>query len=325
MSDDIKELHVVFGTGALGQAVAHELFKRDKQVRMVNRSGHAVVPAGIEVVAADATDAASVRRVSEGAAVVYNCTGAPYTKWPELFPPIWKGITEGVAGTGAKLVIGDNLYMYGPVEGPLHEELPYRAHGRKGRTRALMAEAALGAHKRGEVQVVLGRGADFFGPFVAEQRSVLDEGVFRAALAGKPVSFLFNPDQPHTYTYVRDFGKALVVLGEHETAFGRAWHVPNAPAVTTREFIGEVYRQVGHEPRLKVMSKPVFSVLAHVVPILKEMREMVYEFKQPYVVDDSAFKAAFGDLSTPRAVAISETLDWLRQREGMWMQEGTAY
>lgn len=316
MTNEPKELHVVFGTGALGQAVAYELLNRNKQVRLVNRSGRAEIPTGVELVAADATDAASVRRVSKGAAVVYNCTGAPYTKWPELFPPIWRGITEGVASTGAKLVVGDNLYMYGPVDGPLHEALPYRADGRKGRTRAAMAEAVLEAHRQGVVQTVLGRGSSFFGPFVAEQRSVLDEGVFRAALAGKPVSFLFSPDELHTYTYVRDFGRALVVLGEHEAAFGRAWHVPNTSAVTTRDFIGEVYRQAGHKPRLKVMPKPVFSVMARFVPILKEMKEMAYEFEHPYLVDDGAFEATFGDLSTPLAAAIGETLDWLQGREG---------
>ena len=46
MSDN-GELHVVFGTGAVGMSVMDELIRRDqRRVRMVNRSGRASVPDG---------------------------------------------------------------------------------------------------------------------------------------------------------------------------------------------------------------------------------------------------------------------------------------
>ena len=51
---DNNELHVVFGTGPVGLAVTDELLRRGRRVRMVNRSGRASVPAGVEVVGGDA-------------------------------------------------------------------------------------------------------------------------------------------------------------------------------------------------------------------------------------------------------------------------------
>ena len=53
----MSELHVIFGTGALGKAAARELVRLGKTVRMINRSGEASrLPDGVEVIASDAFD-----------------------------------------------------------------------------------------------------------------------------------------------------------------------------------------------------------------------------------------------------------------------------
>ncbi len=79
MSDN-GELHVVFGTGPVGLAVMDELVSKSKRVRMVNRSGRASVPHGVEVVGGDATDEAFAREASDGASVVYFALNPPYNK-----------------------------------------------------------------------------------------------------------------------------------------------------------------------------------------------------------------------------------------------------
>jgi prephenate dehydrogenase len=47
--------HVVFGTGAIGLSVLDALPRRGETVRMVNRSGSAPTPDGVEVIGGDAT------------------------------------------------------------------------------------------------------------------------------------------------------------------------------------------------------------------------------------------------------------------------------
>jgi hypothetical protein len=114
---DNGELHVVFGTGPVGMCVMDELVQGGpRRVRMVNRSGRASVPEGVEVVGGDATDNAFAREPSKGASVVYFALNPPYDKWPELFPPLQAGVLEGAAAAGAKLVAMENLYMNPPAK-----------------------------------------------------------------------------------------------------------------------------------------------------------------------------------------------------------------
>ncbi|HRI56887.1 MAG TPA: NAD-dependent epimerase/dehydratase family protein, partial [Anaerolineae bacterium] len=242
----MSTLHVVFGAGPLGRAVVNELVRRGKTVRVVSRSGKmAEAPQGVELAAGDLYNAAVVRELTQGAAAAYQCAQPHYWEWPQKFPPLQAAIIEGLSGTGTKLVIGENTYMYGDTNGkPLTEDLPYTATTRKGKVRAAMSEAALAAHKAGQVPVTMGRGSDFFGPWVLD--SGFGDRVIYPALAGKGASFAGKLDIPHTATYIEDFGRALVILGEREEALGRAWHVPNdRPQLTQRQFAELVYRETG--------------------------------------------------------------------------------
>jgi nucleoside-diphosphate-sugar epimerase len=308
-----RDWHVVFGTGPLGRSVMSELLKRGARVRMVNRSGKVKdVPQGVEVAAGNAYDAASVRELTRGAAVVYQCAQPNYWEWPERFPPLQAAIIEGVASGGAKLVIGENLYMYGDTNGqPVHEGLPHAARGRKGRTRAQMAEAALAAHRAGKVRVAIGRGSDFFGPHAAEQSHIGARSLL-PALAGKPAQLVGNPDVPHTFTYIEDFGKALVILGERDEALGQAWHVPNPETVTQRQLMTMVFEEIGRPPAMSAANRWMLMLVAPFVPAVRELLEMMYEFEKPYIVDSSKFERAFGIKATPLREAIRRTVAWYR-------------
>jgi nucleoside-diphosphate-sugar epimerase len=209
-----------------------------------------------------------------------------------------------------KLVIGENTYMYGDTDGrPLTEDLRFAAHTRKGQVRAAMSEAALAAHKAGKVQVALGRGSDFFGPWVLG--SSHGERVFYPALAGKAASFGGKLDIPHTATYIEDFGKTLVILGEREEALGQAWHVPNdRPQITQRQFAELVFADLGKPAKVSAMGKTMMRIGGLFVPAARESVEMFYEFEKPFVVDSSKFERAFGVKATPIAEAIKATVAW---------------
>src|SRR5829696_8868427 len=309
---DNGELHVVFGTGAVGLAVMDELVSKGNRVRMVNRSGRANVPEGVEVVGGDAADPTFTREVSEGASVVYFALNPPYNKWPELFPGLQAGLLEGAASAGAKLIAMENLYMYGPTDGrPLTEDLPYAANTRKGRVRARMSEELMEAHKSGKVRVAIGRASDFFGPSALE--SAAGEQDFGRAVEGKSAQLLGDPDQPHTYTYTLDIGKGLVILGEREEALGRAWHLPSPETLTTREFVEMIFEEVGKPARIQAAPKIVLRAMGLFNPGIREMIEMRYEFEEPFIVDDSDFIRTFGEQATPLREAIQRTVRWYRE------------
>ena len=306
-----NELHVIFGTGPLGSAVMRELVRRGKTVRMVNRAGRASVPTGVEVVSGDATDPASVRKVCQGASVIYQCAQPPYQDWVAKFPAIQAGIVAGAAQSGARLVVGDNLYMYGAVDGPISEDLPYTAHTKKGRLRGQMAKAILEAHQSGQVRATIGRGSDFYGPQVLD--STLGERVFYPALAGKAASAIGNLDLPHTYTYIEDFGRGLVTLGEHDEALGQAWHIPNAPTTSTREILNILFEEIGQPAKMSGMGKTMMRLGGLFIPGARETVEMMYEFEKPFVVESRKFQEAFGFTPTSHRDGIRCTIEWYRQ------------
>ena len=310
---DNGELHVVFGKGPVGLAVMDELGQRGRRrVRMVNRSGRASVPDGVEVVGGDATDEAFTREASEGASIVYFALNPPYTQWPELFPPLQAGVIEGAASAGAKLIAVENLYMYGPTDGrPLTEDLPYAPNTRKGTVRAMMSKELMEAHTSGKVRVAIGRASDFFGPRVLT--SAAGEQVFGRAVEGKSVQVAGDPDQPHTYTYAPDIGKGLVILGEREEALGKAWHLPSPEALTTRKFVEMIFEEVGKPTRVQVAPKILLRAIGLFNPGIREMVEMLYEFEEPFVVDHSKFERVFGDYVTPLGEATWETVRWYRE------------
>lgn len=309
-----SEFHLIFGAGPLAQATLRALLKRGKTVKMVNRSGKrpAEVPASVEIVAGDAYEASFTRAVSQGAAVVYQCAQPEYHTWVEKFPPLQASILEGAAAAGAKLIAGENLYMYGDTDGqPIHEGLPYAARTRKGKVRGQMSNALWEAHRAGKVRVATARGADFYGPGV--RSSAFGERTILPLLKGKPAEVTGSLDLPHTYTYISDFGEALAILGERDEALGQAWHVPNPPTLTQRELATLFFKEAGLPPKFTVMGRMMLMIGGLFIPAAREMIEMAYEFEKPFRVDASKFIQAFGDIATPHETAVKETLAWYRK------------
>lgn len=304
-------LHVVLGAGPLGGAVLRHLRSLGEPVRAVTRSGHARELPDVETKAADLASPGAAAEACRGAAVLYHCAGAPYSRWTELLPPMLEGAIHAARETGATLVYGDNLYMYGPVRQPITEDLPYAATGKKGRLRASLAQRLLDAHESGNVRAVIGRASDFFGPDV--RTSFLGEQVFEPALEGKPARVIGDPDQPHTYTFIDDFARALVRLGREPEALGSAWHVPSAPTVSTREFVRLVFAEAGRPMRLRAAPPWLVRTLALFGGTMREIKEMLYEFEAPHVVDHGRYAARFGADPTPHREAIARTLDWYRR------------
>ncbi len=302
----------------MGLSVVEALLKRGKQVKIVSYSGKLkAAPEGVEVVKGDATNAQSCIQICKDATHVYNCLNArDYHKWPEQFPPLQQGVLEGAAVAGAKLVVLENLYMYGPHGGvPMTETMPMKATGARGETRKRMTENLFKAHREGKVCITSARASDFYGPGVMQ--SLVGKDLFTKALRGKRVTLTANPKLLHSLSYIPDVGEALVRLGEHDAALGRAWHVPNAPAVPMEAFVKLVFETAGQEVTATYLPRPVTRALLPVmglfVPPVRGLGENLYQTYEPFTVDDSPYKQAFGDPATPLQEGIRETLEWLRE------------
>lgn len=305
--------HVVLGTGAIGRAIAEEVLRRGESVRLVNRSGKMdEIPVGAELIASDLYAPANVREVTRGAKVVYQASQPHYHEWTQKFPLLQNSIIDGLTGSDAKLVLVENVYMYGDTDGkPMTEDMPYRAHTRKGRVRAEISKAAFVAHQEGRVRVTAGRGGNFFGPWGTD--STMGARVFYPILRGKPAQLIGRADIPHTHTYVKDFGTALVILGERDEADGRAWHVPNdQPTMSQGELVHMFAEEAGMEPKISTMGKTMMAIGGLFIPEAKESVEMMYEFDKPFIIDSSKFERIFDMKATRMHEAIKETVGWFK-------------
>ena len=208
--------------------------------------------------------------------------------------------------------MADNLYMYGPVDAPMTEDLPYAATNPKGRVRARIAELILAANRDGRVRSTLGRASDYYGP--GGVNTAIGPTIFAAAVAGKTARWIGDLDQPHAISYLPDIAAGLVTLGEHPEADGRAWHLPIGPPVTGREFLKQVWDVVGGTPRIAGFGRGMQRLIGVFNPVVRELGETWYQRDRAWVVDDRKFRDAFGPgRVTPHADAVAATVEWFRQ------------
>jgi len=303
---------VVLGaTGGAGSAVVAELAARGRRVRAVSRSGRGTPFADVEHVSADAADPSRLRDACRDAAVVYHCVNIPYSEWPRRLLPIADAVVTASAEAGARLVVIDNLYMYGPTQEPMTETTPRRPQGKKGRLRARLEEVFLDAHRSGRLRVTIGRASDFYGPGAANSGPMLL--AVRPPVAGRGASWLGTLDAPHTLSYLPDVAWGLATLGEREEAFGDAWHLPAAEPLTGRQFIELLFLELKRPPRMRVIGRPMMRLAGLLSPIIRETLEVLYQFERPFIMDAGKFERAFGQRITPHAEAMRHTIEVMRR------------
>jgi nucleoside-diphosphate-sugar epimerase len=310
--------HVVLGaSGAAGSAILTALVDGGVEARGVNRSGPGPsAPGRADWRTADATSPEGLRAALGGAEVVYMAAQPAYHRWPQEFPAMMDRVVDAAVAAGARrLVMVDNLYAYGPGSSPMTEQSPQNATDTKGRTRATMADALLGAHEQGRIEVVIGRASDYFGPD-ADNSAITALAIEPVAGRGK-LRWMGSLDAPHSCAYLPDVARAFVALGAAEDTAGRIWHLPHAPAVTGAQFHDLVNDGLPEPRATALVSTRMLRLAAPFHRISRESLPLAYQWTEPFLVDDSAFRARFPDfVSTPMDQAVATTVTHYRRVAG---------
>jgi nucleoside-diphosphate-sugar epimerase len=313
LSSSTAGLHTILGAGGvIGRELSKQLARERRRVRQVGR--HPVLQhAGDELVIADLTNAHATAAAVAGSEVVYLVAGLAYNTaiWQAHWPVVMCNVIEACGEHGARLVFLDNVYAYGRVDGVMTEDTPFNPCSRKGEVRAAIASTLLESMRRGQVQALIARSADFYGP--GAHLSLLEAVLFSRLRAGKAPQWVGDPEAVHTFTHTPDIGRALAALGRSPAAFGQTWHMPTASqmaneAVTGRALTRAACTLADQPIRLQVAPRWLFKAMGWCVPLLRENNEMLYQLEHAYRFDSSKTDKALGWYATPYGAGLRQTV-----------------
>lgn len=284
---------ILGGGGAIGTPLAKELKAYTDKIRIAGRNPKKVNPSD-ETFILDLTDRAKTREAVKDSEVVYLAAGLKYTTktWQEQWPGLFENVIEACKKAGAKLVFFDNVYPYGRVQGPMTEETPFNPCSKKGEIRAKLDLKLMDEYKKGNLEGVIVRGADFYGPGV--NSSVVNLLVIDNLLKGKKANWFANPKALHTFTYTPDAAKATAIIGNTPSAFNQVWHAPaDDTKITGEDMVNIIAEMTNAKPRIQTLTKPMLWLAGLFDPVVMSMLEMSYQFEYDYIFNSDKFKKAF--------------------------------
>ena len=297
--------------GSIGLELARILPEYTDRVRLVGRNPKRVVPSN-ELLAADLLKQAEAMSAVEGSDVAYLIVGLPYKirVWRERWPALMRNTVEACKAHGCKLVFLDNIYMYDrDYLGSMDENTPVRPTSGKGAVRAEVARILMRAVERGEVEALVARSADFYGPG-RQRNSVLTQTVFERLATGRSAQWLLSIDHKHSFTFTPDAARGIAMLGNMEEAYGGLWHLPTASEpMTGKQWIEAIASEFGTEARVQVTTYPLMTLVGIFAPALREVKEMAYQYDRDYEFISGKFDQHFDFEPTPYLQGIRAIVD----------------
>ncbi|MFM7856889.1 MAG: NAD-dependent epimerase/dehydratase family protein [Flammeovirgaceae bacterium] len=297
--------------GANGN-IARELSKHlppyTDKIRQVSRNPKAVNSTD-ETFSADLLNHQQTEKAVAGSEAVYLLPGLKYdiNVWQRDWPLIMQNVIDACKKHNSKLVFFDNVYSYGYVRGAMTEETPYNPSSKKGEVRAKIATKLMDEVKAKNLQAMIVRAADFYGPEVL--LSIVHSTVTEKLKAGKTPQWIGDPQKIHTFTYTPDAGRAVAILGNTSEAYNQTWHAPTSQERITGEQYVRMACEIANRP-YKIQALPKWGVrlIGLFVPVLKEFVEMMYQYENDYIFDSTKIEKAFNLVATDYKTGIAETL-----------------
>ena len=310
-----SEILILGSTGSIGYAFADNLISKNISitvlVRDVNKAsnlfkGNALV----EIVQGDVQDLELLKSISRDKKFIFHGINYPYNKWFGNMDVATEKIIEAVSLNQAMIIFPGNVYNYGNL--PLiHEDSPQNPCTRKGALRVGLEKMLKDAAEVGKCKVLNVCLPDFWGP------NVLNEGikpVFMNALSGKALPYMLRVDIPHQMVFTKDAAEIMVRLMQRGlTKPYEKYNYGGYIHPTMKFFLNQISRLANAPKKIQVYPKWLFSVLGIFMPMMGEVKEMLYLFENSVILDDSKVRKLFPDFKeTDLDEAILETLNWFR-------------
>ena len=309
------ETLILGATGSIGYAFTQNLLDRGLPVTILvrNRSKAAnLFPNAptLTIVEGDAQDGERLIKLATGKAFLFHGLNYPYDKWFGNMDTVTQKVIDAAAVSRATLIFPGNIYNFGLMREPIREDSRPAPCSRKGGLRVELEKMLEEAARAGRCRVLTVRLPDFWGP------NVMNAGVrpvFENAPRGKSLPWLATIEVPHQAVYTVDAAEiiARLMLRPQPAAAYEVWNYGGQVFPSMRWFFGQVAQEAGKPLKTMVMGRFAIRLLGLFIPVLREVKEMLYLYENAVVMDDTKVRQAFPDFrETPLHLAIRQTLDW---------------
>lgn len=301
-------MQTILGSGgAIGTPLAKELLNYTGKIRLVARNPKKINE-GDELFSADLTSKDDVDKAVVGSEIVYLTVGLTYNikVWQRDWPIVMRNVIDACKKHGAKLVFLDNVYLYAPTEMQNMTENSFvDPISRKGKIRAELIKMIFDEIKTGSLKALIARSADFYGPNI--KTSPLTAMVLENFQKNKKAFWQSDATKTHSFTFTPDAAKATALLGNTEDAYNQTWHLPtSSQKLTGKDFIKKIATDMNVKPRYYILSKTMISILGVFIPLVKELKEMLYQYDRDYFFNSDKFDKRFSFTPTNYAEGIAE-------------------
>jgi nucleoside-diphosphate-sugar epimerase len=249
-----------------------------------------------QLVSADLMDAQATDKAVAGSEIAYLTVGLPANSgmWEEKFPTMMANAIAACEKHGTKLVFFDNTYMYPRTAEMQTEDMHFEPVGRKARVRAQLATMMLDEMTAGQIEAVICRAPEFYGP--GKTQSVTNSMVLgRIAQHKRP----FVPISAHakrTLIWTPDASHAMALIGNTPDAYGQTWHLPvDHERLNYRQLIEIASEVTGRSVGYTTVPRWAFGIGGWMNPTVKEIEELLPRCRQDNIFDSTKFRTRFPD------------------------------
>lgn len=313
----MKKRYLVLGaTGSMGFAFTQELLRQgietDILVRNVDKAERLFQKNPLlKIHTGEVTDRELLMSISGDKDVIFHGINYPYQYWGKKMKPVTEMIIRAASQHAATILFPGNIYSYGDIHEPIREETTANPGTKKGKIREDLETMLRDAASQNRCRVINLRMPDFWGPNVTNG---LIRPLLGNAAEGKPMQWVIRADIPHQFVYTPDAAKLLFRLSAEPglpSYFVLNYGGTMVPSVA--HFADRISSVCGSPNKIKLYSRRILTMIGWFAPVVREIKENLYQFDHTIILDDSKMRGLYPDFMETRLDdAIAETINWFR-------------
>jgi nucleoside-diphosphate-sugar epimerase len=308
---------VVLGVnGHIGRAVAEAFVHAGWDVTGMARSDKYKI-AGVRYIKGDSDSVEDMRRAIGDTQLVVNALNMKYDEWFNgRKEAMMARVVEAMGTDGKTMLFPGTIYNYAADSDELTPDLPQNPPTPRGEIRVRIEKMFRDAADRGDMQVIILRAGEFYGPGSANDWF---DQLMMSSLGARLVLLMGTKGVGHSWAYLPDLSRAFEALAAVRSTLGNFERFHFAGNHVTPEQMA-VAIQKASPVKLWFLRMPgvVFNVWGLFDGVIREIARMRYIWKNPLKLSDKRLDALLGpDFNTPFDQAIATTVQPFFDKAGL--------